>query len=146
MSKDAFAMLLPFIVLGFVHLGFTVSSAEATDFCWTNPKPLGNQLVDIDYLDESTAYAVGYNGALIRSQDGGLTWIDLSDFEAFPHIMTSLAILGPDSLLVSGGDARLYRWVAGDWTPLLSESDPRVYNVQRVAGNRSLSPPICVLS
>ncbi len=41
---------------------------------WQNPKPQGNDLFGVDAIDPLRIVAVGANGTVIRSEDGGITW------------------------------------------------------------------------
>lgn len=41
---------------------------------WSNPKPQGNDLNDVDFFDQDLGYAVGPFGAIVCTLDGGTTW------------------------------------------------------------------------
>ncbi|MFN4961108.1 MAG: YCF48-related protein, partial [Bacteroidota bacterium] len=44
------------------------------DWRFSNPLPLGFTVLDVDYLDDNIAIAVGDNGGIARTTDGGRTW------------------------------------------------------------------------
>jgi len=44
------------------------------DWRFSNPLPLGFTVLDVDYLDDNIAIAVGENGGIARTTDGGRTW------------------------------------------------------------------------
>jgi photosystem II stability/assembly factor-like uncharacterized protein len=41
---------------------------------WQNPKPTGNTLRSVCFIDSTTGYAVGDLGTLLKTTDGGLNW------------------------------------------------------------------------
>jgi photosystem II stability/assembly factor-like uncharacterized protein len=41
---------------------------------WQNPKPQGNDLFDVFFLNDSTGWAVGYLGTIIKTGDYGKNW------------------------------------------------------------------------
>jgi photosystem II stability/assembly factor-like uncharacterized protein len=45
---------------------------------WLNPKPQGNFLNSVFFLDKNTGYAAGEYGIMIKTIDGGLTWSKLN--------------------------------------------------------------------
>lgn len=44
------------------------------DWRFSNPTPLGFTIMDVDYLDDNTVIAVGEQGGIARSTDGGRMW------------------------------------------------------------------------
>jgi photosystem II stability/assembly factor-like uncharacterized protein len=42
-----------------------------------NPKPVGSDLTDIFYVDNSVGFAVGWNGSVIKTTNSGLNWTAL---------------------------------------------------------------------
>ena len=51
------------------------TAAHAQGWKWLNPKPEGNNLASVFFLDENTGYAVGDYGIIIKTSDGGTTWV-----------------------------------------------------------------------
>ena len=58
--------------IGFLSI-YTVNFTQDTWF-WQNPLPQGNALSDISFFDSNNLIAVGFNGTIIRSFDGGDVW------------------------------------------------------------------------
>jgi photosystem II stability/assembly factor-like uncharacterized protein len=42
---------------------------------WQNPSPTGQTLKDVHVLDENTTIAVGGAGTIIKTTDGGISWV-----------------------------------------------------------------------
>ncbi len=57
----------------FFVLGIAVSLCDAQWF-QQNPLPTGNSLSSVSMIDSNTATAVGANGTIIRTTNGGTTW------------------------------------------------------------------------
>lgn len=41
---------------------------------WSNPRPQGNDLNDVDFFDQRIGFAAGVFGAIVRTVDGGINW------------------------------------------------------------------------
>ena len=41
---------------------------------WQNPLPQGNDLLNVQLIDQNTGFAVGRHGTLLKTTDGGATW------------------------------------------------------------------------
>jgi photosystem II stability/assembly factor-like uncharacterized protein len=57
-----------------VLLVLSAGFAQAGWF-WQNPKPQGNMLNSVYFVDQATGYAVGNAGTIIKTTDGGISWI-----------------------------------------------------------------------
>jgi photosystem II stability/assembly factor-like uncharacterized protein len=59
-------------------IGFGVIPSSASlgqsGWFWQNPLPLGNSLYAVSVLDSDTVTAVGADGTIVRTTDGGATW------------------------------------------------------------------------
>ncbi len=70
------------------------SSAQAevlfagTGWQWGNPRPQGNTLDAISFAG-TTGYAAGFSGTLLKTTDGGQTWVRLQGSDV-AHLSTSL--------------------------------------------------------
>ncbi len=53
---------------------FAVSEAQTTSWQWLNPLPQGNPLFAVSFVDENIGTAVGDNGTILRTTNGGVTW------------------------------------------------------------------------
>ncbi|MBL0175885.1 MAG: hypothetical protein IPP94_11575 [Ignavibacteria bacterium] len=51
--------------------------AAQGDWHWQHPLPQGNSLNDVAFATSDTAVAVGDFGTMLRTTDGGTTWVTL---------------------------------------------------------------------
>jgi hypothetical protein len=73
-----------FVAVGGGGAGFSMRSADG--ITWTDENhSLGSFLSDVVVLADGTFVAVGGNGLRVRSVDGGVTWIDPSEYFAGHH-------------------------------------------------------------
>ncbi|RPI15331.1 MAG: T9SS C-terminal target domain-containing protein [Ignavibacteriae bacterium] len=42
---------------------------------WSYPNPVGSHLEDVFFINVNTGYAVGWNGSIIKTTNGGINWI-----------------------------------------------------------------------
>ena len=56
----------------------SMAYSQQSDWIWQNPKPQGNDLYQVNMLDENLIYAVGNGGTVMTSADGGVTWAILN--------------------------------------------------------------------
>ena len=42
---------------------------------WQNPYPVGSHLEDCYFVNDNTGYAVGWDGVIIKTINGGINWI-----------------------------------------------------------------------
>ncbi|MFC2084886.1 YCF48-related protein [Bacteroidota bacterium] len=62
-----------FTTLLFIYL-FSLDSNAQNDLFWQNPHPQGNDLNDVFVINSQTAIAVGDQGIILRTSNGGLDW------------------------------------------------------------------------
>ncbi|MBL0201122.1 MAG: hypothetical protein IPP81_13615 [Chitinophagaceae bacterium] len=55
---------------------------NTTNWKFSNPKPFGFTVLDVDYFDNNNAIAVGEQGGIARSTDGGRNWT----YGVFTHL------------------------------------------------------------
>lgn len=55
--------------------GLACSGADSGGWCWQNPLPQGNLILDQAWVDERIGWAVGQAGAILKTTDGGLQWV-----------------------------------------------------------------------
>ncbi len=61
-------------ILSATLLFLCVSTPALAQWTWLNPKPQGHTLNDVEFLSESVAIAVGEDGTVLGSYDGGASW------------------------------------------------------------------------
>lgn len=55
--------------------GSVCSGAQNSGWCWQRPTPAGGLIADVFFLDGSTGWAVGDAGLILKTTDGGATWV-----------------------------------------------------------------------
>jgi hypothetical protein len=48
------------------------------NWMWLNPKPQGNNLIALDFVNDNTGFAAGFFGTLLKTTDGGVNWAVLN--------------------------------------------------------------------
>ncbi|MFC4263723.1 YCF48-related protein [Ferruginibacter yonginensis] len=71
-TKLVFGLL--FIVLGCFNKATAQGQYNNTTWKFSNPKQFGFTVFDIDYLDNNNVLAVGADGGIAKSTDGGRNW------------------------------------------------------------------------
>jgi gliding motility-associated-like protein len=81
MNKHCFGKNAIILFMLAASLSFTqsfgqpvTSSYNTTNWRFSNPKPFGFTPFDVDFFDNNIAVAVGSDGGIARTTDGGLTW------------------------------------------------------------------------
>jgi gliding motility-associated-like protein len=74
-QKFSICLSMVFIVLGFATQA-QVGQAFYNTANWkfSNPKQFGFTVLDVDYFDDNNAIAVGSDGGIAKTTDGGLNW------------------------------------------------------------------------
>ena len=55
-----------------------VTQLCSAQWIWQNPLPQGNSLLGVSFIDANNGTAVGYEGTILRTTDGGNTWTSQS--------------------------------------------------------------------
>lgn len=66
----AVGLLLPLAASAFISTG----PNGDTTWYWSNPRPQGNNLTAESFVSATTGWAVGQNGTVLKTVDGGATW------------------------------------------------------------------------
>jgi hypothetical protein len=61
-------------VLTFILL-IIISFQLHAQWFWQNPKPQGNTLNSVDFVNENLGWAVGEYGTILKTTDGGMEWL-----------------------------------------------------------------------
>jgi len=70
---------------------------------WTaRPSGAGEDLMDIAFADENSGWAVGHGRTVLRTSDGGMTWISQEVPEAATPFLKTVSALSPSSARVAG--------------------------------------------
>jgi photosystem II stability/assembly factor-like uncharacterized protein len=65
---------IPTIAALFFFAIFLSNTYAQQGWFWQNPLPQGNTLYDVFFLNSSEGWAVGENGTIIHTSDGGMNW------------------------------------------------------------------------
>ena len=102
------------------------------------PTPADATLNRIRFVDDTHGWAVGYDGTILATEDGGKTWA-LQQFDAeWGRAYYDVLFTDTQNGFVLGGNGRLWRTSDGGktWTPIESpvfEEQPNLYNLVRLA-------------
>ncbi len=115
-------------------LSIFIPPPAAAEFYWANPKPTGAELCGVAFESASIGYAVGEFAATLVTTDGGETWVDRTDLEAFGPDLTDVLVLAPGILLAAGESPGLFRSTdAGStWSPAANPSTARLRDLFRL--------------
>ena len=69
-----FVLLLLVCSLAVVPNAVAFVSTGDGGWYWQNPLPQGCRLLDVDFVDATRGWAVGENGVILATSDGGATW------------------------------------------------------------------------
>lgn len=97
------------------------SGPDQKGWCWQRPRPMGNTIEDIAFVDATTGWAVGGAGQILKTEDGGATWS-----AQVSHVTDRLTQVRFASATVG--------WVAGDNGALLRTSDAGVTWTRQTSG------------
>jgi photosystem II stability/assembly factor-like uncharacterized protein len=75
-SQPDGAVVVPVAPLSFA--GLSCSRDAGAGWCWQNPVPRGSDIHDVEFIDATHGWAAGELGQVLRTQDGGKTWLAAS--------------------------------------------------------------------
>ncbi|MEK6756184.1 MAG: YCF48-related protein, partial [Bacteroidota bacterium] len=113
------------ILLSLFVVGLEITFAQDGWF-WQNPLPQGNNLRGVSFTDANTGTVVGWNGTILRTTDGGKTWMsqssgttnDLQDV-SFTNANTGTAVGNSGTILhTTDGGATWTSQSSGTTNPL----------------------------
>ena len=110
--------------------------ATAYQLTWGLPRPVGTPVRGMAFLDDANGWAVGDFGTVLRTADGGATWLDLSRFPANATHFTDLVVLANGDLVATGDGSGLYRSVDGgvNWFDVPHPRPGRLVRVRTLPG------------
>ena len=98
------------IFLLFSHASFAQRSALG--WTWQNPLPQGNPLYSIQFApDKENGFAVGSDGTILRSVDGGYSWI--KQFTPFDGTFSSVFVRDKNNAIVVGARGTVITTING---------------------------------
>ena len=70
-------LILKVILMALV-LNMKLYSQQPDNWQWLNPKPQGNTLNAMDFVNDNTGYSVGNYGTVLKTTDNGVSWNNLN--------------------------------------------------------------------
>lgn len=55
--------------------GLDCTGSNSSGWCWQNPRPTGNRVNTVFFIDATTGWRGGDNGEIFKTTDGGATWV-----------------------------------------------------------------------
>jgi photosystem II stability/assembly factor-like uncharacterized protein len=93
-----------------------LTSALNAQWNWYNPKPMGGAIYDIEFVNESIAYACGSIGHIIKTVDGGNNWFSYGCISS--EYLVSLSFINENTGWVFGQNSTILKTTNGasSWT------------------------------
>jgi photosystem II stability/assembly factor-like uncharacterized protein len=96
------------------YLIFTLvitTSVNAQEWKWINPLPSGNYLNCVKFADDNIGFAVGNYGTIIKTTDGGLTWVN--KISGTNLNLFSISVIDKDTIYVCGLNLSVFKTTDG---------------------------------
>jgi len=102
-------------------------SQQTDNWQWLNPKPQGNTIYALDFVNNSTGYAGGDFGTIMKTTDNGDTWTKLNT--GFSDRLLSIDFIDGNTGFAGGDDQLLKKTTDGGqtWTDVSLPSAPDFY-------------------
>jgi len=100
---------------------FTISFQLSAQWFWQNPSPLGQvDLSSVFFLDEINAWIVGYNGVVIKTTNGGMSWAQQSSGITIP--LNDVFFTDVNNGIIIGDEGKIIKTTDGgaSWTLQIS--------------------------
>ena len=65
------------ITIALILFCISTSSDVYTQWIWRSPRPTGNDILSIKFVDETIGWAVGNCGTILKTTDGGQNWLPI---------------------------------------------------------------------
>jgi len=90
----------------------SILNAQSSWF-WQNPKPQGNTLFNVQFVNSTTAYAIGDAGTFMKTTNAGINWIVTHYAGGTSKILKSLFFIDIDNGWAGGYDGKLLHTTNG---------------------------------
>ncbi len=112
-----------------------ITSINYSQWEWQYPKPQGNDLNSVHFVNENVGFAVGLFGTIIKTTDAGENW-SLLKTSVYNHL-TSVDFVNTNVGYVVGSEGIILKTTDGGttWKKLTSTTDKNLYSVSFVDEN-----------
>jgi len=107
------------------------SQRSALGWTWQNPLPQGNPLYSIHFApDKETGYAVGSDGTILHTVDGGFSWIKQTP--PFDVTFSSVFVRDKNNAIVVGSRGTVISTINGgkDWKQVAVDTRDHLYSIK----------------
>jgi len=103
--------------------------AQPSGWYWQNPLPQGNTLHCVMFVSLNIGWAVGENGTILRTTNGGTTWT--LQTSGTTSILSGVSFTDSDNGIAVGGDGTILRTTNGgiDWNIQLSGTTENLFSI-----------------
>lgn len=110
-------------------ISFGIPNLINAQWFWQNPLPTSQTLRDVHVFDENTAIAVGEAGTIIKTTDGGTSWVSLTG--AGSDRLNSDYFIDSNTGWIVGNDGKIFKTTTGgiSWSAQISGVTDPLYSV-----------------
>ena len=125
MKKISLLVIIIFVVFNLLSNKMMAQSG----WFWQNPLPQGQTLNDVQLIDENTAIAVGEAGTIIKTTDGGTSWVSLTG--AGSDRLNSDYFIDSNTGWIVGNNGKIFKTTNGgtNWSTQISGVTDPLYSV-----------------
>ena len=125
MKKNSIFVIVLFVT--FIQLSNKMMAQSG--WFWQNPLPTGQTLKDVYVFDEHTSIAVGEAGTIIKTTDGGISWVSLTG--AGSDRLNSDYFIDSNTGWIVGNDGKIFKTTNGgtSWSTQISGVTDPLYSV-----------------
>ncbi len=125
--------LLKFSALSLILLFCSkVGAQDLAPWEWQNPEPQGLDILDNYTVDGDRALAVGSDGTVLRTEDGGHSWDVEHWVKGYDVTLCAVDFVGKEHCWVAGYEGVILHSADGGktWTDLTNDSLPGIENIR----------------
>ena len=89
----------------------SIAAALAAEWQWQHPLPQGNTLWNAAFADAYNGFAVGDDGTILATKDGGETW--MLQYEGVTDNLRDIAVLDPQTAWIVGDNGMILHTTNG---------------------------------
>lgn len=115
------------LVLLLILVSFNIYSQQTDQWKWLNPKPQGNTIFGMDFVNDNIGYSVGAYGTIIKTTDAGASWAPVRTDFVTP--LYCVNFIDENTGYIGGLGQLLKKTTNGgiNWNDMQLPSDPDFY-------------------